>query len=313
MSDEFERIARLRERFQSVVSSDVLVGIGDDAAVIAASPDNLALSVDSAVEGVHFERSFGSLHAIAARAFTAAISDLAAMAARPSSALSSLILPPLTEAEFDELCAGLADASARYRCPIVGGNLASGRELSITTTVIGRLSGRGLSRAGAKPGDRICVTGPLGSAALGLLLLQRMAAERGPLFVERFRSPHARIAEAEQIRDFASAAIDVSDGTLQDLGHVCAASGCGAELSAAALPFEPGFTDLARALGVDPLTLALFGGEDYELIYTVPEDARSIGPGRCIGRITSQRDILVLDEHGHAIELSGRGYRHFAR
>jgi thiamine-monophosphate kinase len=314
MSDEFDRIARLRERFKHGAGAGVLVGIGDDAALLAADGDRLALSVDCAVEGVHFERAFGPLATLAARAFSAALSDLAAMAALPCAALSSLILPAqLTEAEFDGLIDGLASAAERYACPIVGGNLASGRELSITTTVVGRVHGDGLLRSGAQPGDRVCVTGSLGGAALGLRLLQRGAAERGPAFALRWQEPQARIAEGQQLRALASAAIDVSDGALQDLGHLCEASGLGAELFAEALPYQPGFVELARELGEDPVSLALCGGEDYELLYTVARDAPSIGPGTCIGRMTStpgRPSVLAAD--GRALGLSISGYRHFA-
>jgi thiamine-monophosphate kinase len=314
MSDEFDRIARLRERLKHGTGAGVLVGIGDDAALLAGGSDNLALSVDAAVEGVHFERTFAPLATLAARAFSAALSDLAAMAALPYSALCSLILPPqLTEAEFDSLIDGLAEASAHYACPIVGGNLASGRELSITTSVVGRVRGRGLLRSGAQPGDRVCVTGSLGGAALGLRLLQRGATARAPAFALRWQNPQARIAEGQQLRAIASAAIDVSDGALQDLGHLCEASSLGAVLFAESLPFEAGFSEVARELGCDPVALALCGGEDYELLYTVPRDAPSIGPGTCIGHMTATPGRpSVLGSDGRALPLSGRGYRHFA-
>jgi thiamine-monophosphate kinase len=313
MSDEFDRIARLRARFNDGAGPGVLLGIGDDAAVLAASGDNLVLSVDTSVQGVHFERAFAPLPVIAARAFSAALSDLAAMAALPRAALCSLIMPAqLTEAEFDAVIEGLADASARYACPIVGGNLSAGRELSITTSVVGLVEGCGLQRSGARLGDRVCVTGSLGGAALGLQLLQRSAAGRAPGWAERWQNPQARIAEAQALRGIATAAIDVSDGALQDLGHLCEASGLGAELFAEALPLEPGFRELARELGLDPLALALHGGEDYELLYTVPRDAPSIGPGTCIGRMTPAAGApSVLGADGRPLPLAGGGFKHF--
>ena len=314
MSDEFERIARLKQRFQSLRGHGIVLGIGDDAAVLSGS-ENCVLSVDTAVESVHFEREFAPLQVLAARAFSAALSDLAAMAASPCAALCSLVLPAeLGEAEFDAIIEGLAIAAANYDCPIVGGNLAAGRELSLTTTVIGRLQGSGLLRSGAHAGDRICVTGSLGSAALGLLLLQRGAAALGPEAVGRWRTPRARIREGLQLRGIASAAIDVSDGALQDLGHLCEASELGAEIRVADLPLESGFSELARELGHDPLRLALLGGEDYELIYTVPESSPVLGPGHCIGRMTYDTGKLkVLDEQGRELRLEGRGYGHFRK
>jgi thiamine-monophosphate kinase len=235
------------------------------------------------------------------------------MAALPRAALCSLILPAqLTEAEFDSLIDGLAEASARYACPIVGGNLSAGDQLSITTSVVGRVDGCGLTRSGAQLDDQVCVTGSLGGAALGLQLLQRSAAARAPGFERRWQNPQARIVEAQALRGIATAAVDVSDGALQDLGHLCDASGLGAELFAAALPLEPGFAELARELGLDPLALALHGGEDYELLYTVPRDAPSIGPGTCIGRMTAALGPpRVLGADGRPLVVAGGGFTHF--
>jgi thiamine-monophosphate kinase len=313
MSDEFERIAKLRARFGQWSAPQVLVGIGDDAAVLHRPGGNVVLSVDTAVEGVHFTRALASLPQIAARAFTAAISDLAAMGARPEAALSALIVPAeIPLADFDALIQGIAEAAADYGCPVVGGNLSSGGELSLTTTVIGAQEGAGMLRSGARPGDGIYVTGTLGDAALGLALLQRGAEARGPEFVARWRAPRARIAEGLQLAGHASAAIDVSDGALQDLGHVCAASALGAEIYADRVPLRPGFAQLAAALGQDPLSLALFGGEDYELIYTLPESAQNHAIGTCMGRmLASSNSVRVLDEKGGILPLEGHGYRHF--
>ncbi|MEY4579798.1 MAG: hypothetical protein RL701_4501 [Pseudomonadota bacterium] len=315
--DEFERVSQLAQVFAQqnpTQLTGVQRGIGDDAAVLAATALPLVLSVDVAVENVHFKPEFASWRTLGARAFTAAISDLAAMAATPSAALSALIIPAgFSRAAFSELNAGIAAAALAYGCPVVGGNLSSGSELSITTTVIGCLRNRGLYRDAAKPGDHIYVTGPLGSAALGLLLLQRGEdlRELEEPFVQAWRAPQARITEALGIADRAHAAIDISDGALQDLGHICAASGVGAELETARIPYVPGFRELASALGRDPLALALLGGEDYELIYTLPP-AAAAGPGTRIGRIVEQPGApVLLDEHGRVLALEARGFRHF--
>jgi len=310
-SDEFERIAELTRLFEQA-SPQLQLGIGDDAAVLRPTPYPRVLSVDVSVEHVHFERSFGSLAELAARAFSAALSDLAAMAATPVAALCSLIVPPeLTNVEFNQLNIGLAFAAAYYACPVVGGNLSSGRELSISTTVVGDQQHPLLLRSNAQPGDLIYVTGPLGAAALGLRLLVRGEPERGPSFVSAWRSPRARVAEGRMLAGHAHAAIDVSDGAVQDLGHVCRASGLSAELHAARIPLLNGFYDLARQLGQDALSLALFGGEDYELIYTLPADAPA-GPGTCIGcMLKGPSEVRVFDAHGQRIALSDLGYRHF--
>jgi len=310
--DEFERIRGLMQRFRHD-SAAVQLGIGDDAAVLHASPEPIVLSVDAAVQGVHFEPAFASYEQIGARAFTAAVSDLAAMGSTPLAALCSLIVPAtLARADFDALNAGLAAAAERYACPVIGGNLAAGGALSITTTVIGKLEGAGLYRSGARAGDDVYVSGPLGSAALGLRLLQLGEAESGPAFVEAFRAPCARISHGQKLAGAATSAIDVSDGALQDLGHICEASGLGAEIEAARVPLAPGMRELAQSLGEDPLRLALQGGEDYELLYTLPPGAEDPCGGTRIGRMSSERSALhVVDERGQRIALSGHGYRHF--
>lgn len=315
--DEFDRIARLRPLLEQS-AGDVLLGIGDDAAVLARFARNCVLTVDTAVENVHFRAHFADWATLAARAFSAALSDLAAMGAQPKAALSALILPAtFTDDAFDALQRGLAEAAAAYGCPIVGGNLARGDALSITTTAIGEVDGVGLTRSGAEPDQTIYATGVLGAAALGLALLEKPAGSSHPAAgacIERWQKPRARIAEGRLLLTHATAAIDVSDGALQDLGHVCRASGVGAELWAEALPAPPGFAALAQELGLDPLRLALAGGEDYELLYTLPSDApdsaRALGTQ--IGRITAQPGVVrILDAHGSELSASASGYRHF--
>lgn len=334
--DEFQRIARLRAELAgsdaSASGSGVLLGIGDDAAVLARPAGNLVLSVDAAVEGVHFRAGFADWATLGARALAAALSDLAAMGAQPRAALSALVLPPdFGDDQLAELARGQAQAATRHCCPVVGGNLARGSELSITTTVLGEVAGVGLTRAGARPGDAIYVTGVLGAAALGLALLEpgAGASEGAELrddaacaaFVARWRAPVPRLVAGLQLVSCASAAIDVSDGLLQDLGHLCEASGVGAVLLADALPQLSGFAALARALGRDPLALMLTGGEDYELVYTLPasEPAGRAEPwaaarraGTRIGEITGRDGVIELrDARGAALALPGPGYRHF--
>jgi len=325
--DEFERIAQLRTAFASSQPvAGILLGIGDDAAVLARPAHNLVLSVDAAVDGVHFRADLADWATIGARAFCAALSDLAAMGAQPRAALSALILPEsFADAELAELGRGQAEAAARHGCPVVGGNLARGTQLSITTTVIGEVEGVGLTRGGARVGDEIYVTGVLGAAALGLVLLETPASALSGAgsFVSRWRNPTPRIPEGRALVAIASAAIDVSDGLLQDLGHLCSASGVAAVIDVSTLPALPGFAELAHAHGQPPLRLALTGGEDYELVYTLPASRPA---GRAEALATAQRlgtrigkivaadgsDAIVLhDAQGQLVTVPGRGYRHF--
>jgi thiamine-monophosphate kinase len=312
--DEFERIAWLRGRFEPrpELRAALVLGIGDDCAVLARPEANLAVSVDCAVDGVHFRPAFADWACLGARALIAALSDLAAAGAQPKAAVLALIATAsLDDAAFVELIRGYAEAANDYRCPVIGGNLSRGTELSITTTVFGEVEGAGLTRSGARPGHDIYVTGNLGSAALGLQLLESGSAERGAEFVERWRRPVARIDEGVSLARSATAAIDISDGALQDLGHLCEASGVGAQIDSVSVPMAAGFADLARGLGRDPLELALTGGEDYELIYTLPGGSAP-GPGTRIGRIKERSSGLVVrDAKGHEVPIKARGYRHF--
>jgi thiamine-monophosphate kinase len=293
----------------------VRVSIGDDAAVLAGDEKPSAISVDAAVEGVHFDRAWLSLRAVGERAISAALSDLAAMGSRPRCAVVALILPDaLLDAELYELVDGIAEAQARYVCPIAGGNLARGRELSITTTVIGAQNGRPLLRSGAKAGDGLYVTGTLGEAALGLIALQQGNTALAPRAVERWRSPRARIAEglALAASPHASAAIDVSDGLMQDLAHVCEASGVGCMLDASALPV-PAEAHAATALAASMLQLALAGGEDYELLFAAREPVEGVAATR-IGTFRREPGIALHDGHGRPLSLEvAPGFDHFGR
>jgi thiamine-monophosphate kinase len=318
VADEHTRIARIREllsRGAPPSASSIALGIGDDAAVLEPMTGRIVLSVDASVEHVHFERAFANLDVLADRAFSAALSDLAAMGATPRAALSALILPStIGDAELDTLVLGLARAAQRYEAPIVGGNLSRGGELSMTTTVIGEARGSILTRSGAREGDSVHVTGTLGGAALGLALLQAAnATEHAEAFIARFREPHARITEGLMLTGVATACIDVSDGLVQDLSQVCAASGVGAEIDSTRLPTAPHFARVAASLGRDPVELALCGGEDYELLYTLPAGTRDPTGGTAIGRIVAAPvgTVSVRGVDGQPIAVRARGHQHF--
>lgn len=317
MKGELELLARIRQRLGDD-GRDVLVGIGDDAAVLAPSSDSSVLTVDVAVDGVHFRRELASWHDIGRRAFVAAVSDLAAMGASPRAALLSLILPgDLDDDAVVELVEGVGAASREHGCPVVGGNLSSGAQLSITTTAVGGVDGEPLRRDGAREGDGIYVSGTIGDAGLGLALLERGRGDEEDddvqRFVERWRRPSAALQLGRRLRGQATAAIDLSDGVLQDLGHVCEASGVGAEIDATLLPLAPGFARLCTELGLDPLEVALGSGDDYRLLFTGPASALSKGLGTRIGRITAERgEARVLDAEGRAVEIRRRGWQHFS-
>jgi thiamine-monophosphate kinase len=286
----------------------VRVDIGDDAAVIRARGE-VALSVDASVEGIHFRRTWASWDVLAERAFEAALSDLAAMGSRPTAALVALALPPSTrERDVAAMARGLGRAARRAGCPVVGGNVTRASEVSFTTTVVGDGSER-LTRASARAGDDVFVTGPLGAAAIGLAQLERARRATSSAFIRRWRSPRARLAVGRSLVSFAHACIDLSDGLLSDLAHVAHASGVAIEIDPRSLPRLRGHARACERLGLDPIDVALTGGEDYELAFTAGPRASLPVRAHRIGRVVRGSGIRVV---GRDLPRRG-GHDHFAR
>ena len=316
MDDEFAKIEWLTARLgrRSSAGVDVRLGIGDDAAVVDFGGRPTVVTVDTQVEGVHFTRSIITEAELGARSVLAAASDVWAMAAKPASAVVALTMPPdYPDASFRALVGGLDEGAEESGAEIVGGNLSQASVLSITTTVFGVCSDRVLSRSGAKAGDTIYVTGALGAAALGFAVLDRVASlPQGDAFKKRWRRPPSHHALVPTLVASATAAIDVSDGCLQDLAHLCRASGVGAVLHAHTLPRAPGYEVTCNALDLDPLKLALNGGEDYEILFTAPDGAVPQDVATSIGRVTDETGIMLLDAGGSPMEIPSAGYRHFS-
>jgi thiamine-monophosphate kinase len=309
--DELSLVEAIRARL-GTADARVAVGIGDDAAVLAPLAQNAVLSVDAAVEGVHFDRRWLTLEDVGFRSYVTALSDLAAMGARPIAGLLSLVLPrALTDHEVLSVIDGVAEAARVFDAPVVGGNVTSGPALMLSSTVVGEAAAeRALLRRGAEVGDTVHVTGTVGAAALGLALssADRMELEGAAPFVARWRRPRARFDVRDALLDAATAAIDVSDGLAGDLAHVCRASGVGAVLEAARLPVEADHHRLATALGRDGDVLALAGGEDYELVFTAKEHA--LPWATAIGLIVEGSGVTVLGRDGQPRALASLGYRH---
>lgn len=316
MKHEFERIAEIARRLARA-RADVTVPLGDDAAVLAPSVAAQVVTVDVAVEGIHFRRGFASWEEIGRRAFVAAASDLAAMGARARAALSSLILPrDLSDEDLFAIVDGIAAGADEIGAVVAGGNLSAGSEVSITTTVIGEAApDRVLTRGGAKPGDGVYVSGTIGGAALGLALID---AGRGndddPItrfYVEKWRRPVAAIVLGQRLVGHATAAIDVSDGVLQDLEHLAAASRVAIDVYADELPLGRDFAKTAQRVGRDPLELALTGGEDYELLFTAPADMSVKLLGTRIGQVSEGSGVRVRDRAGKELPITHKGWQHF--
>jgi thiamine-monophosphate kinase len=316
MRDEFTKIEWLKTRFELDGNPEkVAVGIGDDAAVIDFGNRPTIVTVDTQVEDVHFRRDLLACRDVGYRAIVAAVSDVWAMAAMPSGSVVALTLPEdLSDEDFRELIEGLAEAARKTGARIIGGNLSKGQSLSVTTTVFGFPITEPVTRAGARPGDAVYVTGVLGSAALGLAILEagQLDLEHAASFVERWKRPPVNGHAAKALAGLATAAVDVSDGCLQDLQHLCAASGVGATLHTDTIPTASDYQAICEALELDPIALALGGGEDYELIFTAPVSAEASALGTKLGEIGEGSGVRVVDEAGQAIDVPQTGFRHFA-
>jgi thiamine-monophosphate kinase len=301
------------------------LGIGDDAAVLhPRRGHDLVTSVDALVEDVHFRWSTTDARSLGRKALAVNLSDIAAMGARPLGFLLSLTLPrDARPAQLRGLAAGLFAEARAVGCPLVGGDTTSGPVWMLSITAFGEVrSGRALRRDGARVGDRICVTGQLGGAALGFALLEAGRGKRAEsrAWVRRQLRPVARLRAGARLSasPFAHAAIDVSDGLAQDLGHVLRASGVGAVVDVARLPMPRGLREAAAGRGHDPLELALAGGEDYELLFCV--SSRAPAPDvlarrlECrvteIGVVVPGRELRLVHE-GAPLSRASRGFDHF--
>lgn len=300
-------------------ASRVRLGIGDDAAVLRAAKasENLLISVDVQVEHVHFERQWLSLTELGARSVHVAVSDLAAMGARPLAAVSSIIISGSgASSEVRGLARGQARAARELGCPVVGGNLSSGDALSVSLTVLGEAV-EPTRRVGARRGDQLWLVGDVGASAAGLCLLSagsvRPREAAAAYCVKAWRQPRALIAEGRRLGRVATAMIDVSDGLAGDALQLARASKKRLVLESRALErvLPKPLRQLCARRGWDALALALTGGEDYALLATGPEHKRPRG-ARAIGWVKSGRGVQLEHRDGSLTALDG-GYDHFAR
>jgi thiamine-monophosphate kinase len=281
-------LARIVARLETVgrPSASEVIGIGDDAAVIAPVRNaRVALTTDASVEGVHFDRALSSPADIGHRALAVNLSDLAAMGAAPKWALLSLMLPAaLAVDDVDGIVDGVARVAAACRVRVIGGNLtASPGPLVVDVTAVGETRPRReLTRSGGRPGDELFLSGWIGGAAAGLEMLRDDALSASgtdparAACVERYRRPTPRVRLGVVIAGAraASAAMDLSDGLADAVAQLAGASGCGVEIDADAVPIEPAARAWWQTRGADPLAAAMKGGDDYELLFAVPRRSR---------------------------------------
>ncbi len=326
---EDELVAAIRR----IAGSDlprVVVGIGDDGAVVDPGGGSTVISTDMLVEGVHFEMRGISVRDLGYKALTVNVSDLAAMASSPRHALVSLGLPRDTQVAWAiELFGGMLEACAEHAMSLVGGDLSAAPQVVISVTVTGEVApGRAVLRSGARPGDRLAVTGTLGAAAGGLALARSSSApaavsDWGRELLRAHSRPTARVGEAQTLAGAgAHAMIDISDGLSKDLWRICEASGVGARLDLAAVPVSPALRVAEAELSLDAMGLALFGGEDYELLVAIAEDDLHHAAGELkerfgvpvtdIGGFTAAGTGLTAEGlDGRPAPMEPRGWDHF--
>jgi thiamine-monophosphate kinase len=328
---EFGLIEHIRRTFTKT-SAKAPIGIGDDAAALFLSPSATVLATtDMLIEGVHFDLATTDVVSLGWKAAAANLSDIAAMGGAPRFCLIGLGLPPRLSVEaVDGFYRGFHRMIRKYGALLAGGDTCrSDRGLIISVTVLGEAKRRQIiTRSGARPGDRVYVTGTLGDSAAGLELLQgtsdkrrgkRRATADERKLIERHLRPVPRVAWGRKLAGSGcvSAMIDVSDGLSSDLGHICDESRMGAEVHADRIPLS-GALASAKGLKRPALDYALSGGEDYELLFTVP--ARKVGvlrrlrvPAAEIGRITRDRTVALVGADGMRRPLAASGYEHFGK
>jgi thiamine-monophosphate kinase len=325
MAREDQLIARVSQRFPCA-GVGLRIGIGDDAAVLRPGVGTeWVVSTDAFLENVHFLRRIHPPQAIGYKALARAASDIAAMGARARYFFLTVGLPDAcTGAWLDDLLDGMARAARRFGMILAGGDTTKCPLVVASVTVMGEVGrGKAILRSGARPGDLLCVSGRLGEAELGLRLIQRKMHKHKTWtrLLKKHFYPQPRLALGEWLaaNRGATSMIDISDGLSTDLGHICKASGVGAVVWAPKIPMVR-IPSESRRVGLDPLDLALHGGEDYELLFTVPKKriaslprmVKNV-PVTIVGEITSQRRITLMNSEGLSEPLQAGGWDPFSK
>ena len=325
---EFDLIKSYFQRAY-VPGDGVVLGIGDDCALLTPRADmQLAVSSDMLVEGRHF-LSTVSPEALGHKALAVNLSDLAACGAKPFAFTLALALPRVDTAWLHGFSKGMFALADAHGCALVGGDTTQG-PLNICITVMGQVpSGQALLRSGAQPGDDIYVSGSVGDARLALEVFRgnvqvgmQISADAFVQARERMERPTPRVALGQALRGVATAAIDVSDGLLGDLGHILKASSCGAEIAIDSIAACAAFAWTTHSLSVQMCReMTAAGGDDYELVFTAPPSARDAVaqaaasatlPAKRIGRITAERALVLRDAQGEQVANTFASFDHFA-
>lgn len=316
---EFELIRRYFAAAPCAQAAEgIVLGIGDDCALLQPAPGmQLALSTDTLVAGVHFPQPCDPF-LLGQRALAVSVSDLAAMGAEPLGFTLALTLPEAEPAWLEGFALGLSQMAGQCAIALVGGDTTRG-PLSLTLSVFGQLpAGQALTRAGARPGDLLCVGGCLGDAAgaLPLVLGQQPAADEpasANYLLQRYWAPQPQLALGQWLRGRATAALDISDGLLADCGHIAQASAVALQIERDSLPLSAALCTLA---GERALDCALSGGDDYRLAFTLsaqylPALQAQWPEAMVIGRVVAGQGVQLLDGAGRRLDPPSAGYQHF--
>ncbi|MAG22079.1 MAG: thiamine-phosphate kinase [Candidatus Diapherotrites archaeon] len=290
---------------------NVLVGIGDDAAVIKTGKGKMVITVDTLVENDHFTLKWFTPKQVGMKAMEINTSDIGAMNAIPRYALVSLCLPKTTTLNFvDGLYKGIYSVADKYGIDIVGGNMTHGHEIVVDITMIGEAKGKIPLRSNARPGDYIISSGNLGASTAGLNLFLKKKSGFAAV-KKKHVEPKAKLKKAYALAKYTNAMEDCSDGLASEVRNICAQSKCGAVIEWDKIPVSRETIKAAKAIGLESKNFALFGGEDFELIATVPKKHLSKVKGFVVGRITKEKKIY-LKKNGKKEQLEKAGYDHFA-
>ena len=338
---ELKLLQEIRKRFKTE-DSGILLGIGDDAAVLVPQKENLLVTTDMMNEGIHFDLSFTSPFQLGFKLVSINVSDIMAMGGRPKYLFLNVALKSDADEEiFWDMYEGISKAMEMYSVKLAGGDLCAAKnDMILSATVIGTAE-KFITRSGAKAGDKIYITGTLGDSACGLALLQRLTDESKnrvrssklgvPLsltlnselltlnwsmaepLLRRHLTPVAR--DSSEIAKYATSMIDVSDGLFIDLCRICDESNVGAKVYLDRIQISDEAKNAAEIMGLDPMRLAVSGGEDYELLFTASEDlevkSSKFGVNvTCIGEIT-EKDRITVDKTGKKFPMRAEGYQHF--
>ena len=331
---EFGLIRRL-QRGITLTQPSTILGIGDDAAILAPpAGQEVVVTTDLLVEGVHFDLTFAPLKHLGFKAVAVNVSDVAAMLATPTQIVVALSIPSRFSVEaIEELYAGMRAACEAYGVDLVGGDTTGSRSgLTIGITALGLVpAGQAVRRSGGQPTDILCVSGDLGAAYLGLQVLEREKQayladpdtqpelEAYDYVVQRQLKPEARLDIVHELRELGvrpTAMLDISDGLASEVLHLCAASGTGARVFSEYLPLANPTLEAAAEFNLDPIMAALNGGEDYELLFTIPvtdhAKIKNHPDITVIGHLTDESDgVNLITKSGQAVPLTAQGFTHF--